>query len=193
MKTSLFSFALLFLVISTPSHAWQEPDDFRGMKWEISSEDAENFIREQWRQRRQAGEIIVDTDISKSHMDERLKSLVFRDKIGGLPVTIGLEFLDDKFVYARIFFKSKDFRILESAFKDKYGQPMSEALIPVRTASGARYENKELKWNGQSLRIWLRQYDGKVTDGTASLGKLVYLEYLAEKDKKRRDAAAKDL
>jgi hypothetical protein len=192
-KGRIWLFASVVLLFCTASHAWEEPNDFRGIKWGTSSGDAENFIRGQWKQRREAGEIIIDTDISKFVSDERLQSRLFRDKVGGLLVTINLDFLDDKFVYATISFKSEDFRIIEGAFKERYGPPMSEARTPVETRFGAKYENKELKWNGPTLHIWLRQYYGKITEGIANLGKLAYLKYLMEKDKKKRGEAAKDL
>ena len=127
--------------------AWEEPQDFRGLKWGTSSQEAESIIREQWRTRRESGEIIVNTDISTSHVDNRLKYLMFQDKIGDLPAVIDLSFLDDKFIYARIFFKSKDFRLIEAAFKEKYGPPSSEESIPMQTRGGARFENKHIRWN----------------------------------------------
>ena len=49
-----------------------------------------------------------------------------------------------------------------------------------------------MEWT-YTLRIWIRQYAGKITDGSANLGKLAYREYLAEKQKKKSDAAGKDL
>ncbi len=173
--------------------AFDEPRDFRGIPWEVSSDEAERLIRQQWTSRRADGELVLDTEITKRHWDERVKYFFFRDKLASLPVNFGLSFLDDKFVHAEIFFKSKDFPLIESAFKEKYGSPTTENSIPLQTGFGVRYNGKELRWNGPSMRIWLRQYDGKITDGTASLRKLIFLEYLAQKDKLKKKDAAKDL
>ena len=48
MKTVLI--VVLALLIS-PVWAWEEPDNFRGIKWGTSPEDAMAVIRQQWKER----------------------------------------------------------------------------------------------------------------------------------------------
>jgi hypothetical protein len=193
---AIFRGVFILLLLTGSAAAWQEPEDFRGIKWETTTAEAEMLIKDQWKRRREAGEIIIGDNITKIPANpptDRVGSFIFKDKIGGLPVDLILYFLDDKFVYAHIFFKTAFFKTLEGAFKEKYGPPTSESIVSMQTRVGAKYEGKELKWSSETFRISLNQYSRTITDGAASIGKMVYLQYLMERDKAKRGVVAKDL
>ena len=191
MKTLMA--AALVLILSVCAHAFQEPEDFRGLKWGISMEQAEAAIKEQWTRRREAGEVFTTPSIMPFSYDERLKMLLYRDKIGNIPVGLQLYFLDDHFVNATIDFKSAEFGTIEAAFKERYGEPTKEQATAIQNRAGARFEQKELNWSGSDVTILLQRYSGKITDGVARISRQDYIKYMVEKAREKRGKAAKDL
>jgi hypothetical protein len=162
--------------------AWNEPEDFRGIKWKASPEEATSFIRDRWERRRKAGEIVLDTEIKQFYEDERVKRLAFRDKIGEVPVRLFFFFLDNQFIYVSIHFESNNYSAIKLAFKERYGPPHSERQFST---------NETLNWGGSNIFIMLES--GMITGGIATIGHKVYLEYITQREREKAKKGAKDL
>lgn len=134
-----------FMVMNGFSLAQEEPQDFRGLKWGATIQEFKNLF---------PGTSRLKTD---EYGDRVETQMLLGSKIGTVNVEIAFVFLDNRFSYAYVYFKSKDFKILEAAFKERYGPPHSEDLTPIKTRAGVEYTNKELKWTWTKIRIWLRE------------------------------------
>ncbi len=188
---------LMFSILLVPcvggsAQISSEPDNFRGMKWGITLGETKRMIQEQWTKRRESGEIIVYTELSERYVDERSWSLLYRDKIGAVPVGIVLYFLDDRFVSAILSFQSKDFDQIDAAFRSRYGKPTVERRVPLSNAFGASYMDEQRVWQFKNLSIMLTKH-ADANSGGATLEKSEWTNYQAARDKVKREKAAKDL
>ena len=174
------------------AEAGREPEDFRGMKWGISIAEANRMIQEQWNKRRESGEILVSTDVSEQYVDDRTRRLLYRDKVGTVPVGIQLNFLDDRFVNVILTFESKDFDPIDSAFKARYGKPTVERSVPLSNPFGATFMDQQRLWQYKDLRIALTKHADAKTGG-ASMEKGAWTNYESQQRTLKKEKAAKDL
>lgn len=198
--------SLLTLLLASASYGFQEPDNFRGVKWDASPEEAKEVIKEQWKKR----EVEFDRYgfASKPEHFARVRDIepktglygkggrgefLFRDTIGDAIVDIHIWFLENKFVQAELRFKSAFFPILEAAFKDRYGAPTLEEEREVQNRAGAKFTNKQISWIGPNVQIRIEKYFGTITDGRATVSQSAYVEYLLKERKEKLKDAAKNL
>ena len=193
MRTKFLSVFIVPLILASAALTWNEPEDFRGIKWKATPEEIASAVRAQWKKRREAGEIVLDAEIKEFYEDERVKTLYIRDKIGAVPVSLFFAFLDNQFTDVSIHFESKNYSAIKSAFKERYGPPHSEKQFTIKTKAGVEYVNERLYWAGPNIIIRLEQYGGKITDGIASIGDKRYYEYIAQREREKGKKGAKDL
>jgi len=112
MKPILLTLVIAaFLVTTVPTNgadsSWQEPEDFRGLKWGASVDE----IRK-----------VFPTAQGPFDYGNRIKSFrVGGQRLGDRLVQLDLGFLDDRFSYVYIRFKSDDFQVMRDAFITRYG------------------------------------------------------------------------
>ena len=206
MNTLLAS--LLTLLLASASYGFQEPDNFRGVKWDASLEQAKDVIKEQWNKRgvqfdqygsaksphfAQVRDIEPKAGLYGPARTTGSGEFLFRDTIGEAIVDIHMWFLENKFVQAELRFKSAFFPILEAAFKDRYGAATLEEEREVQNRAGAKFTNKEISWIGPNVQIRIEKYFGTITDGRATVSQSSYLEYRLKERKEKLKDAAKDL
>ena len=167
-----------FAAISYAADAWQEPEDFRGLKWGASPSEMYTIFP------------AAPVKPSLSY-GERIKLFfVSNEKIGEVRTFFSIGFLDDGFAYVDISFKESDFTMIDQAFETRYGTPHAVRDVPVQTRAGAKFTNIVKTWNGPSLNIRLERYSNKITDGHAVIAKRAYVdEFMRIRKEKRKDAA----
>jgi hypothetical protein len=161
----LFSSFFIWLAICSTAFAWEEPDGFLGVKWGSSTAKFRN-------QQPGAQEITNDTGISKSRMHSFTVANV---SLGTVRASINYVFLDDQFVCAYVFFDPKDFLVIERIFTTEYGPPNETKENVISPSIGVEYQNKTLKWEGESILIDIIRYYGARPDGFANIGKKSFL------------------
>jgi len=114
-------------------------------------------------------------------LSNRLKMFyVGGQRIGDALVQLYIAFLDDRFSFVYIRFKSADFPVMRDAFIIRYG--------PAHSTT-----NQSLNWKGPTLIIHIQNYSTTVNNGTASLIKHEFGDELRRMDKEKGKDAAKDL
>lgn len=175
IRTLIVLWSIMFLPIACSS--WNEPTDFRGIPWDTSPELLKKTF----------------PNAHEIYQDGRENSYLLDDKVGHVPVTIKFTYLDDKFVYVLISFKSKHFDTLATAFEQKYGKPHKVIENVNKTRAGVEYLDKSLSWSSDTILIVLERYVYNVDDGVAWIARKEYIEYQKEKRKKKSKEAAKGL
>jgi hypothetical protein len=125
---------------------------------------------------------------------ERIKQFsVSNQEVGSVKTSFVLGFLDDRFSLALIDFKSSDFPILREAFVTRYGPAHSTREEKLQNRMGTEFTNHVLSWRGPTLSIYLAEYSGKVTNGTARIATHDFEEELVRGYKQKGKDAAKGL
>jgi hypothetical protein len=200
--------ALVTILLSVSiCHAFEEPDNFRGIKWGSSPREARAIIHDQWRAR---GLLIAyatwseylkfgikpiepENGLYGPKRDQGTGEFLFSDKIGDATADIHLWFVENKFVQAELTFLPGFFAILETAFTEKYGAPTLQEENEVQNRLGAKFVNKTLSWNGPNIRIRLQKYGTNLTKGRAVIGKADYEDARVREFQQKSRDAAKDL
>jgi hypothetical protein len=180
---ALVIFTAFFVVIASTKAAepWQEPEDFRGLKWGASVQEMQKFYPKAM-------------EMPGMFEGKRIKQFsVFNQEVGSVKTSFVLGFLDDRFSFASIDFKSSDFPILREAFVTRYGPAHSTREEKLQNRMGTEFTNHVLSWRGPTLSIYVAKYSGKVTDGTARIAKHDYAEELIRAYKQKGKDAAKGL
>lgn len=158
LRTSrhLAPLVLVFLVLSVPAIAWNEPDTFRGIPWGAP----EDTVRSQ---------IPAATCTAT-------KSALFGEMICSSSFTVGdvstkalLWFRSGGFVGVTFSFDPRRFVTIESAFKERYGPPTNTREEHGKTRAGVEFVNVEHEWQGEKVYISLRKYAGKITESRARI------------------------
>lgn len=192
----MFILILTFLLSTFPLYAaaWNEPEDVRGFKFGCSPEEAIALQEKRIKELREQGQIVIDRGLkSLGFTDERTQTLYANDRIGEIPVTILLTFLDGKMVWVSMDFETKHFSEMRAAFVERYGSASKVSEIPLQNRMGATFQNQELKWEGEKLNIRLSRYDRKITHGNASFETKQWIKYAIDRARERKKDAAKDL
>ncbi|MGH7782330.1 MAG: hypothetical protein ACREO5_00575 [Candidatus Binatia bacterium] len=173
MKKSLL--ALLMLVVP-PASAFDDPEDFRGLKWDASESEALRLFPELRK---------LQTARSPSRPPGTSLYSLLNVKLGDIAVNIGFGFMNGQFAHALISFPDKDFSAVEAAFIERYGPPTTTMEETLTTGMGVKYRNRKHRWVGEKILIYLDQYFGKITTGLANLTtKEYFAAFGANRDKR---------
>jgi hypothetical protein len=164
MKYKIFGLVCAFLVGSTSTviaaDSWREPESFRGVKWGWTLQDVKK------------NQPKLDLSDIPQTMGPRLKiHFDFREYIGEAQVHFGYGFLDNRFLYGSISFKSKDFATIRDVFFERYGRAHSMEEVKLKNSMNAEFLNTIYRWKGPTLMITLKKYEDKITDGHAAISK----------------------
>jgi hypothetical protein len=177
------------MILSAAVHAG-EPEDFLGMKWGISVDEAKRTINAQQNRRREVGEIVNDTFMTDYRDGERKQKILYRDKFAEARVNIILQFLDQKFVAVTMSFDSNEFSTIDDAFKSQYGKPSNQHQVPLGNAFGGTVIDQRRVWAFKNVEITLmKQADA----GGATMQRREWLDYERAEIKNKQAKAAKDL
>ena len=185
MKSILALFIAAFLVTTVPTNgadsSWQEPEDFRGLKWGASVGEMRKVF----------STLNVDKPRDSGN---RIKSFyVGGQRIGDALVQLYLGFLDDRFSSVNISFKSDDFLAMRVVFIVRYGQAHSTTEQTLQNRAGAEFVNPILTWKGPTLIIRIQKYTETLNNGRANLSKHEFEDELVRIFKQKGKDAAKDL
>lgn len=170
----------LFIVLSIVSNAsaWDEPPDFRGIKWGWTYQEIRSNLPHM---------VIPDVKIL---VGKHIHSRPLQSRIGDADTDEIYGFLDDGFAAVTITFHSRDFETIRGAFFKKYGEPQSSQKITLRNQANAAFINPVYQWKGPTLTILLEKFAGSASTGLASISKQEFIEeQQREKTDKAKDTA----
>jgi hypothetical protein len=184
MKTLLLAVSFFFCQLVYAADTWQEPEDFRGVKWGASLEEMRKVFPN------------ITSNLYRTPLfpSERIRGANTRgEKIGPVEVSLHFGFLDEKFSGVLINFKSNDFSVLRDAFIARYGPSHSKQEVVVKNRAGAEFLNEVLVWRGATMTIEIKKYASTITNGSAMLEKHEYRDEKLRAWKSRSQDAAKGL
>ena len=160
MRSALMILSLALLLVGsaayTPSHAFNEPDGFRGILWKSS----EAHVNAKW-----PG---LSCYPSSTPPSDRTCSSDTPITIGDIPVQPFLGFRSNEFSYVLFSFDETRFLMMERIFTERYGPPTGQNQREVQNRMGARHMNEIRRWIGPTVSITLQQYGSNLTEGFAS-------------------------
>jgi hypothetical protein len=189
--TPLIAVGLVFFAVADTS-AFDEPDNFRGIKWGSSPAEATR-ITGQLREKGNDWEKVTDLGDGMLHFSDTFGSIYTAPGYDGIPITFVMNFIESQFVAAQIGFQSEDFTKIEEIFVKRYGRPTRVKNTEMQNAMRAKFMNREIEWNGKKVTITLVKYAGNVTSGSGFIGQRTWLEHRARQSRKRATDAAKGL
>jgi hypothetical protein len=175
----LFCAALPAIPVPTPGPAWkQEPDAYRKIPLGLPYAEMEGRI------------LLTGCKPSSREHESGLRTCAGEGfETNGVAVQDVFVFQDDVFVGAVMSFASEDYEKLRDVFEFKYGEPMRLETTRVSTASGGRFDNETLNWDGRKASVALERYGDSLEKGSASIFLNSYLE---AREKERLDRLKKD-
>lgn len=194
------------IIWTAAAWAFNEPDEFMSVKWGTSCEDARLIIEKRLSEKskeRKGGTTLANLDPRKNgnlskgcgsgrSLGSRLYDLWFHDIMGKAVVNVILIFLDNKFESVRLYFKADSYPGVAKAFSTKYGEPDAKENSIVKNQKGAESENQKLMWKGKQIKIVMRKFTRKGSNGDAQLFTQRWLDYWAERKKEVKEKAVKD-
>ena len=206
---------MLTLVLPAPSLAWNEPDNFRGLKF---GEDVTKAIPEcSYTVSRLGPEefrIPVPSDLKKGPcwmenmpdknkyiypnlvaggIDKGTYTLFGLGPIGDVSVKTYARQLEDKLALIGLSFPSASAGKLLATLKERYGDPTIEKVEDWQSKAGAKFTNLTASWIGKRVSIVFNERGSTIDRGTIS-----YMTdfWLAHQEQRREDVikkGAKDL
>src|SRR6202795_145723 len=155
MKLSL---ALALILLATPALAFQEPEAFRGIKWETPFTEAKAIIdREQG--------AACTAGIAARTCSAQIT-------IGQIPASVTYYFTlgEDRFFMATLAFEPARYATLSDIFVERYGAPTNRQTTDRRNPSGRLFTNEIATWVGDRVAIDLRRFGSTFEDGRATIG-----------------------
>lgn len=182
------------------SRAWgfNEPEDFKGVKWGASRAETKKIIQSQWDEQglKPAGysQMFKITDTLPLGGLGGHATVSFEDNIGAAKnVLFIMHFIDDQFSAVELSFYAVFYSAIEGAFVARYGQPDSTVVGEVQNRAGAKFANPTSTWRGKILTASTTKYFSTMTHGLATLGRVEYWKLKADELDKKYRAGAKDL
>jgi hypothetical protein len=196
MKSLLAAISVLlagYLFQVEPSFSFDDPDNFRGIKWGSSQAEATEMITKQLREKGNDWGKVTDLGDGVLNFSDTFGSIYTGPGYDGIPVYFVMNFLENRFAAAQLEFKPEDFNRIEQIFVKRYGGPTHVKNTEMQNAMRAKFMNREVEWIGKKVTIRLVKYAGSVTSGSGFIGQQVWLEHRAQRSKKRINDAAKGL
>jgi hypothetical protein len=164
--------------------AFDEPDGFRGVPWGATEEQLRDKVSV-------VGGRCEEYPRNDRWRGDRYCEAIFQ--IGGVDVEALYAFRSGKLVRVNLDFRSSDFDHLAAIFVERYGAPTGTTQEPYKTQGGLETTNKILRWTGPNVIISLRQYAGRITNGSAALMTKADAEEAERLQKEQTKGAAKGL
>jgi hypothetical protein len=182
--------ALLALLWTFEGAAWNEPNEFRGVKFgedltksitacpsEFSTYSPTKKLYKPWETKKRCWELYqVDTKSG-----ENFYWLHNFGLIGDVFVKMfGIQ-LNRKLGEIELQFSSQSFTQLLTIFMARYGEPSIQETEEVTNALGAKFPNRIAEWHGERLSIRMKERWGKVDEGAVKLTTDFWLDHLTKK------------
>ncbi len=157
---------LLVLGLVSGALAFNEPEDFRGVRWGAS----EDQLRKTLGGPTSAGrDIDLCYTIPLEHRQLGDRACTGRVILSDITVQAIYSFRADHFVSVVVNYAPKDFDRIAAVFLERYGAPTSEERPPFKSLDGLTATDQILRWGGPRIAIVLRRYAGMITEGLGSI------------------------
>jgi hypothetical protein len=163
MAKTLAALALALLLLASPALAWNEPENFRGIPWGATMDQAQETLLKTW----PAG--VTPPDCSRE-----TGVCGHPGKLGPIDVTFIYSFKEDRFAFAQVRFKTIDYDTVRRVFEERYGTPTLR-------------QSDQIWWKGENASVLLRRVGSRAMEGSA----LIALKSAVDKNTAERDKAIK--
>ncbi|MGA8025803.1 MAG: hypothetical protein WB992_01570 [Bryobacteraceae bacterium] len=141
----------------TTSSSWtKEPDQFKGVKWNASLEEAKSSAAFD-----KCTEIESGT-LTKGHTICEMTTWVTDD----YAISWAFVFNNGRFANVSGGFPAKYYEDVRSLFITKYGRPTSVNHEQMRTGLGVPYTQETLTWRGKTIALIIYRFSDTVDEGT---------------------------
>jgi hypothetical protein len=178
MKLAL---GLSLILLAAPALAFQEPDAFRGIKWETPFTEAKALID------REQGAACTEGITARTCSAQIT--------IGTIPASVVYYFTqgEDRFFMATLTFEPTRYAALGEIFVERYGAPTNRQTTDRRNPSGRLFINEISTWVGERVAVDIRRYGSTLDDGRATIGLKAAIERNREELQKALKKAKDDL
>ncbi|HMJ84972.1 MAG TPA: hypothetical protein VK504_17445 [Vicinamibacterales bacterium] len=134
----------------------KEPDAFRGVKWLATQAEA-------------AAEVGFGEDSCHELSVLDAVEIWCADdfELGRITATSEFVFVRGHFVQAQVSYYPSEYDFVRAVFVEKYGKPLTEAVVPVQTPTGVQYDNDTAVWEFPNLSIEMHRYGTTIQRGVA--------------------------
>jgi len=190
MHRKITATVLAVFLQSSIAFGWNEPEEFRGIKWGTSIKEALSIVDGEMQRRHDA----KDTPFTIWAPENITESMfTWKTVVGHAPVTMLFFFYNGGFSQVSLSFSSTSSEYMRDAFKEKYGAPTSEKTVEVQNRTGAKFQNVQTRWIGEKVFISLDRYGSSLDKGYATIQTKEYFLFQEEARKKTKTGADKDL
>ncbi len=190
MAQSLIFTALIFVALSGPASAWNEPDSFAGVK----------FFTDVTRALPKCKEVVLPGGyVMKDHYDDK-QGPCWADYYGGYRIhnpplfyVVDVHMVERKLAYLECDFHWEIFPRIAAAFRERYGASTRTEQEIWTNRMGAKVSNPVSYWDGKTVSIMLRQHSSSFDRGEATYTTDLWRQYSAQKFKDETKKAAKGL
>jgi len=184
--------ALLLLCLPTLSFAYDEPDNFAGVKFGVDVRtqlpDCRAVFRDFERKLKTLDDVYntrcyEDGSSSLEHMGEiqRLVRIIFFGEV------------HSKLEQIELIFPSISAGALLTVLKQRYGEPTSTSQLPWKSLSGIETTNTHVEWQGKNVSIAFDERKSKINEGRIEYTTSAYREWAAKQAEERLKKSAGEL
>ena len=113
--------------------------------------------------------------------------------ISEVPIDIYYRIITNRVGRVDFSFPAEGFQLIRGAFESKYGKPAKVTSKEVQTRLGAKYTNIIIQWHFKEGTLFLRKYDGKISEGGGKIVSKRYEKEFSDRVARKKKDAANDL
>jgi hypothetical protein len=151
-RVAWLSLALFAIGPGLPAAAFDERD-FLGVPWGISPQELKTRLG-------RAGRLECTPTGRYCSRPERL---------GGVPVAVGYEFIANRFTIGSLSFASADYAALRQLLVDRFGPPTYAEERPETTRGGATFTIGTVRWEGPAAVVVLSNFGKPMERGAMTM------------------------
>jgi hypothetical protein len=158
------AFVVAMALVAAPAAlAFNEPDNFRGIPWGSTMDQAQETLLKTW-----------PAGVTPPHCSRETGVCGHPGKLGPVDVTYIYSFKDDRFSFAQVRFKTIDYDTVRRIFEERYGTPTLR-------------QSDQNWWKDENASVLLRRVGSRAMEGSA----LIALKSAVDKNTAERDKAIK--
>ncbi len=157
-----FVMMVAVLLAAAPALAWNEPADFRGVRWGASVEEAKATI----------------PDLACVPLMGTCREFF---EIGPARVYAFWAFRNGGFDQVNLTFESPQYDEVRAMFTERYGEPTARRTEAIALDSATTLENEILEWTGDTIYAELRRFVKGIDRGAATIRTKAGLEEAARR------------
>ena len=167
---------------ASSTHAFNEPDGFRGVPWGANEDVLRARLGEMGSDGRWRDASCFEYPAETRWLGDRACRDTFM--LEDIKVDAIYAFRDARFVRVLLTFRSADFDRIVTIFVERYGPPTTDTHEAFKTRGGLDSVNRVMAWLGPNVAITLNRFGNKIVEGAAMV---TTQEEIRESNRLRRE------